>query len=159
MNTASIDLGLWQRGRQLPQPTALTRPFWAGLQEGKLLVQRCSACGQHVFRPEIACTRCLSLALDWVESSGLGVVYSYSVVRRPPRPDIDTPYVVGVVKLEEGWHMMTNLVGLPPEEVRSGMPVVLRVGRIGQTAVPLFVPRGDSTTAAHGGVAVATFSG
>ena len=159
MSTASIDLDLWQRGRQLPQPTALTRPFWAGLQDGKLLVQRCDACGQHVFRPEIACTRCLSLALRWVQSSGLGVVYSYSVVRRAPRPDIDTPYVVGVVEIEEGWHMMTNFVGVSPEEVRTGMPVVLRVGRIGETAVPLFVPREDWTIASNRGVAVAASSG
>jgi len=107
----------------LPRPTALSRPHWDGCREGVLRVQRCAACGSYEFIPQAVCTRCQAGKLEWVESSGRGSVYSHTTVYRPPRPEFDAPYVVAIVELEEGWHMLTNLVDCTPEEVATGLPV------------------------------------
>ncbi len=106
-----------------PPPTALSRPHRDGCREGVLRVQRCRACGGFVFIPQPICTHCQAEALEWVASSGRGTVYSYTVVHRPPRPAFAVPYVVAIVELEEGWHMLTNLVDVAPEAVTVGMRV------------------------------------
>jgi uncharacterized OB-fold protein len=110
-------------GIPLPRPTGLSRPHWDGCKEGVLRVQRCRDCGHFVFIPQPICTRCQADALEWVTSSGRGTVYSYTVVHRPPRPAFAVPYVVAIVELEEGWHMLTNLVDVAPADVAVGMPV------------------------------------
>lgn len=140
MSTDGFDPATWRLGRTLPAPTELTAPFWDGLAEGRLMVQRCKACDQHVFRPEAACTRCLATPLEWVQSSGTGTVYSHSVVHRAPHPDAVVPFVVAVIEVDRAWHLMTNLVGCPPGDVRSGLAVRLRVERVGELCVPLFEP-------------------
>ena len=126
----------------LPRPTALSRPHWDGCKAGVLRVQRCRDCGQFVFIPQPICTRCQAAALDWVESTGRGVVYSYTVVHRPPRPAFAAPYVVAIVELAEGWHMLTNLVDVAPEAVAVGMPVEVAFRPVSdEITLPYFRPR------------------
>ncbi|QPS78242.1 DNA-binding protein, partial (plasmid) [Delftia acidovorans] len=36
----------------------LSAPYWAGLQQEKLLVQRCSRCKRWQFGPEWICHKC-----------------------------------------------------------------------------------------------------
>jgi uncharacterized OB-fold protein len=126
----------------LPRPTALSRPHWDGCKLGVLRVQRCRDCAGFVFIPQPLCTHCQSDALAWVESSGRGIVYSYSVVHRAPRPDFAVPYVVAIVELEEGWHMLTNLVDVATEEVRVGLPVEVSFRPMSDAiSLPYFRPR------------------
>jgi uncharacterized OB-fold protein len=63
--------------------------------------------------------------VEWVEATGRGTVYSFTVIRQNhSRPFRDwIPYVVALVDLEEGPRLMTNLVGCSPEAVRIGLPV------------------------------------
>jgi uncharacterized OB-fold protein len=101
----------------------LAAPFEAAARDGRLLVQRCSACARSFYRPEPLCPFCLSLRWEWVESSGRGVVYSVTVVHRAPTPGFSTPFALAVVELEEAWTMLTNIVGCAPERVHIGMEV------------------------------------
>lgn len=127
--------------RPLPTPTSLSAPHWAGCRDGVLRVQRCQACGTYVFIPQPICTGCQSDDLRWVESSGRGRVYSFTVVHRPPRPEFEVPYVVAIVALEEGWHMLTNIVGCEPHEVAIDMPVTVAFERMSdQISLPMFRP-------------------
>ncbi len=126
----------------LPRPTPLSEPFWEGCREGELRVQRCRACGRYVFIPQPACTGCLSRDLAWTRVAGRGVVYSYTVVHRPPNPAFEVPYTVVIVELEEGFHMLSNLVDCEPEAVRVGMPVEVCFERVSEEiALPRFRPR------------------
>jgi uncharacterized OB-fold protein len=111
--------------KPLPSPSALSQPYWHGLSEGQVRVQRCSGCGEYVFYPRPHCPACLSEALEWVAVSGRGRVYTYTVVRRAMNPAFadDVPYVYAIVELEEGPRLMTNVVGCAPEDVRVDMPV------------------------------------
>ncbi len=111
--------------KPLPRPIQTTRPFWEGAKAHELRLQRCRACGEHIFYPRVLCPHCLSEDLEWVRASGRGRVYTYTVVRRPAHPAFkdDVPYVLAIVELEEGPRLTTNIVGVPPEEVHIGMPV------------------------------------
>jgi len=125
----------------LPRPTALSRPHWDGCRQRILRVQRCADCGEHVFVPQPICTACQADRLEWIESSGRGTVYSHTVVHRPPRPEFDAPYVVAIIELEEGWHMLSNVVGCEPTEVQVGMAVRVSFRRMSdEITLPVFEP-------------------
>lgn len=111
--------------KPLPKPSTLTRPFWDGLREGALRLQKCADCGEYVFYPRPACSHCMSERLEWTEVSGRGTVYTFTIVRRPNIPafQADVPYVFAIVELEEGPRLATNVVGCEPEAVRVDMPV------------------------------------
>lgn len=111
--------------KPLPEPSESTRPFWEGTRAHELRLQRCRDCRKHIFYPRLVCPFCLSDNLDWVIASGKGKVYSYTVVRRAMHPAFreDVPYVLAIVQLEEGPRITTNIVGVPPQEVRVDMPV------------------------------------
>ncbi len=128
--------------RPLPTPTAISRPFWDGCRMGELLVQKCCDCGRLIFIPQPACYRCLSQNLEWVKGSGRGTVYSYTVVWRPQTPAFEVPYVIAIVDLEDGYQMLTNIVGIDPPQVRVGMPVEVDFWAASEEIVlPYFRPR------------------
>ena len=130
--------------RPLPTPDPGTTRFWEGTRGHKLLLPRCQDCGELHFYPRTLCPHCGSARLDWTEASGRGSVYSYTVVHRPPSAAFKAmvPYVVAVVELEEGPHLMTNIGGCAPENVRIGMPVVVAWDDVDPVAtLPYFVPR------------------
>jgi hypothetical protein len=111
--------------KPLPIPSPVSQPFWDGLNNGEVRVQRCTACGEYVFYPRPHCTICLSDNLEWVAVSGGGTVYAFTIVRRAMNPAFaeDVPYVYAIVNLDEGPRLMTNIVGCAPEDVRVDMPV------------------------------------
>lgn len=124
--------------RPYPQPDAVTQPFWDGIAEGRLRLQRCAACTRHVFYPRPVCPHCSSLELEWVDASGRGSLYSFSVVhRRPPGFD-ESPYAVALVDLAEGVRMMTRLVEVSLDDLEIGQAVEVAIQ--GEPALPYFRP-------------------
>ena len=112
------------RTRPLPVPTDFSRPFWEGTRAGRLLVPKCGDCAFYRWTPQPACPRCLSEDFECAEVSGRGEIYSFSVVHRSSDPIVfPDPYVVAVIRLEEGPSMLSTIVDCPSEEVRVGMPV------------------------------------
>ncbi|GGW20853.1 DNA-binding protein [Streptomyces capoamus] len=113
--------------------------FWRGVAEHRLLIQRCTACGtpRHPWLP--GCNACGSPDWDTVEASGEGTVHSYVVLHHPPFPAFDPPYAVGLIELAEGVRMVSNVVGVPYDEVRIGLPVRLEFQRCDEElTVPVF---------------------
>ena len=130
------------RGIPLPRPTELSQPHWDGCREGVLRFQRCRDCGAAVFIPQPVCTGCFGDALEWVTSSGRGTVYSYTVVHRPQRPEFVVPYVVVIAELEEGWHMLSNLVDCDPGDIAVGMPIEVTFKKMSEEiTLPYFRPQ------------------
>lgn len=108
------------RGRSFPATSPDTEFFWEGAREGKLLAQRCSGCRALRHPPGPACPVCHSLDYDIVELSGRGVLYSYVVQHHPAAPGFDGPALVAAVELEEGVRLVSNLVGVDPDDVKIG---------------------------------------
>jgi uncharacterized protein len=118
-----------------------TRFFWEGVERGELLIQRCAGCGELRHPPRPMCPRCRSLDWDTVRASGRGTVYSYVVPHHPRMPAFPERYVVALVDLEEGTRLVTNVVGVSPEDVRIGMAVELECTNVDDELVlPLFRP-------------------
>jgi uncharacterized OB-fold protein len=127
----------------LPSPNALTAPYWQAAKQGQLQMPRCDDCGQFHFYPRSACPHCHSQKLTWVRVSGKGEVYSHTVVHRAPSKGFETqvPYVVAVVALDEGPHLMTRVVGIVPDAVKIGLRVtVVFEDKAEDIALPVFRP-------------------
>jgi len=102
------------------------------------MLQRSASSGEHVFYPRVAAPGSGAQDLEWVEASGAGVVYATTIVRKkPPEPS----YSVVLVDLAEGPRLMSEVVGIPPEEVTIGMSVTARIDGEGSEARLVFVAR------------------
>lgn len=99
--------------------------FWEGVAAHRLLIQRCTGCGTLRFPWLPGCGGCGSPEWDTVAASGAGTVFSYVVMHHPPFPAFDPPYAVGLIELVEGVRIVSNITGVPYDEVRIGMPVEL----------------------------------
>jgi uncharacterized OB-fold protein len=124
----------------VPDPDSA--PYWEGLRQGRLLVQRCTTCGHHQLYGRDRCTLDRG-PVEWVEASGRGTVYSYTVIRQNHQRFFRDllPYVVALVDLEEGPRVMTNLVEVDPEAVTVGLAVRATFEPVSEEAgVALFTP-------------------
>jgi uncharacterized OB-fold protein len=120
-----------------PTPTPETQPFWDAAARGRLIVKRCTACSRTHHYPRPICPFCGSDRTEWKDASGLGVIYSFSVMRRA-----SPPYVIAYVTLEEGPTIMTGLVDCDFDALRIGQPVrVVWKDSDGGPPVPMFTPR------------------
>lgn len=127
--------------RPLPQPTRITQPYWDAAREGRLVIQECAHCKTRQFFPREFCTACLSGNMGWIECSGKGAVYTYTINRRGAGAAFGerVPYVVAAIDLDEGVRMMANIVDSPPEAVRIGSRVRVCFERVSDDiALPQF---------------------
>ena len=128
--------------KMAPQPTPETQPFWDGLKEGKLMLQRGKSSGKAYFPPRPFFPGDPSQEVEWFEASGRGTLHTYVISHRPP-PGFEAPFSIAVVELEEGPRIQTNIVDCPqtPEALRLDMPVVLAPHRVNDDiTLPLFRP-------------------
>ncbi|MCL1961463.1 MAG: Zn-ribbon domain-containing OB-fold protein [Desulfovibrionaceae bacterium] len=111
--------------RPLPRSTAATEGYWRAAGEGRLVVQKCHACGHLQFYPRNLCFQCQSDQIGWDPVSGLGTIYTFTVNYRAPAPFFKTrlPYVVAIIELDEGPRLMANILGVSPEAVAIGKRV------------------------------------
>lgn len=119
-----------------PTPTPTSQPFWDGLADGRVQLQRCDRCRGWVYYPRARCPHCLSDALTWTEVSGEGTLYSFTVARQPTTPafaEVPEP-IIAVVELNEGVRITSSLEGVEPSAVAVGMRVR-----------PVFASTGDGT--------------
>lgn len=128
----------------LPEPSIETQPFWDAVQQRKLLMPTCVSCGTVTFPPTVACPHCAGKDFSWTELSGHGTVYSFTVYHRLYHPAFKEklPYVVAVIALEEGPRIISNVVGIPVDEVRCELPVTVTYEEVRDGyVIPKFVPR------------------
>ena len=106
----------WTPG-EVPAADEVSTPFWDATREHRYTVQQCSAC-QHVqYPPKALCTGCGSMDdLTQVDSTGEGVVDTFSVIHRAPRADVEVPYTIARVRLAEGPIVLSRLEPAEPGE-------------------------------------------
>jgi uncharacterized OB-fold protein len=127
------------RDRKIPPPQQNPGDecFFDAAAQGKLLVKRCTACGEFHFYPRPLCPFCFSDRTEWVEAAGTGTIYSFSVTRRAG----PIPYAIAYVTLDEGPTMMTNIADCDLDAIRIGQRVrVVFKPTDGGPPVPMFAP-------------------
>lgn len=113
----------------LPAPDPVIVPesaaFWDGTRRGEFLVGACTACDEWFWPPtRDACPHCGADA-ELRAASGLGTLYSWTAVARGSAP-YPNGYVVAYVQLAEGPTLLTNVVGIPIDDLQIGMELTLR---------------------------------
>ena len=139
-----------------PPVGAESGPFWEATREGRLLVQWCTRCDRGIFYPRAFCPYCGDAGdaggpLEWRQASGRATVYAAVVEHRPEAAGATfadgAPFCIALVDLEEGVRIMTNIVGCPPADVRSGMAVVVSWEPLSDgRQLALFRPAGEEGT-------------
>lgn len=124
----------------------LDLPFWHACREGRFLLHRCELC-QRSYWPASRCTEHGAQAMQWVDASGRGTLYTYTIMHHAYTPSMKgkTPYVVAVVKLEEGPFFHSTLIDCALEDVAIGMRLhaVMQEHDSG-LIVPMFRPTRDA---------------
>ncbi|MGH3217178.1 MAG: Zn-ribbon domain-containing OB-fold protein [Streptosporangiaceae bacterium] len=133
--------------RPLPAITEDNEPFWLSAQEHALKLQQCGNCSRFRYFVSPICPNCGSFDFAWERISGLGTVYTFTVVERAPSVSwaSEVPYVYAIVQVDEGPLLPTNIVGCDPAEVRIGMPVTITYDDVTeQITIPKFRPADES---------------
>ena len=128
-----------------PQPTldeADTRPFWEATKQHELRYQVCDDCRGVVFYPRRHCPHCMSMKLGWKTSRGEGAIYTYTIIRQIGHPAFRelAPYVVAWIDLDEGFRMLSNVVGVDAANVHIGQRVRVTWEDQDGVSLPLFTP-------------------
>jgi uncharacterized OB-fold protein len=122
-----------------PIPTSVSAPFWEAATGGTLVLQHCESCGSAVFYPRRLCPHCWSDRLTWRAASGRGQLASWSVIHRAGHPgwQVATPYVIGLVRLDEGPTLLT-LVLEEEGRLHADAPMEVVFTDIGGRILPCF---------------------
>ena len=86
---------------------------------------------------------CGSNKISWVTASGLGLIYSYTIIHQNKSPEFvqNTPYNIAIIQLAEGPRMMSNIIGISPQDLRIGLPVKIIFDPVTDTiSIPRFQP-------------------
>lgn len=110
-------------GRPLPLIDALNAPFWTAARDHRLVVQQCALCSGYEWTPQFACSTCLSETLVWTPVTGKGEIYALTMVHVAQVANMTPPYLVAIVLLDEGVHMLTNIIDASPETICIGQQV------------------------------------
>ena len=109
------------QGYRLPSPNinSENKAFWDAAQNNQLSLKFCNSCKEPHYYPRTICPHCGSDDTLWVESKGLGEIYSYTVMRR----GVDVPFAMAYVRLNEGISLLTHLTNCDFDAIQIGQKV------------------------------------
>jgi hypothetical protein len=107
--------------------------FADALKEGKFLGLKCNRCGAYTVPPQKVCSQCNSEDMEVVELSRNSEVQTFTVIHIPAE-GFKAPYIVALIKLEEGPWVTANIINMNPDD--ATMELIGQKGRIGYKDVP-----------------------
>jgi hypothetical protein len=125
-----------------PRVSQEMQPFWEGCGRHELRLPFCMECGKAHLPAGPVCPFCFSERLVWRRASGRGRISTWVRVHKEWFPAFreEIPYNVVQVELEEGPRLTADVVGIPAERLRVGLPVVVDFKRA-QTRAGMTLPR------------------
>lgn len=102
--------------------------FWREQpQRYRLVGAQCPKCSKTYFPPRPVCPDCRRASVGRMKAkqlSGRGKILTFTVVHQPADGfELQIPYTMALVELEEGARVMSQVVDVIPENVRSGIEV------------------------------------
>jgi uncharacterized protein len=100
--------------KALPDLNNVTKPFWDYCKAHELRMQYCTSCDEWIWYPKAWCPNCGQRSdIEWRRLSGRGIIYSFTVIRQvidnSPAFQADIPFVIGLIELEEGPRIYSNV--------------------------------------------------
>ena len=93
--------------------------FWQAAQKDRLVLKVCNSCKEVHYYPRTICPHCGSNDTAWLDSEGVGEIYSFTVMRR----GVEVPFAMAYVRLAEGISLLTHLYGFDFDAIRIGQKV------------------------------------
>ncbi len=132
----------------LETPTRIASPrghdngwWWEAADEGRMLIQRCTACQTLRHPPRPMCGECQSMDWDSIESTMQGEVLSFTEIHHPKVPGYPSPLICAVIKMDEGTNFVSNLRGCEARDASIGMRVSGVMEQVDdKTMLPQFYP-------------------
>jgi len=97
-----------------------------------LIGKRCPECNELYFPQRDVCLKCGAFNLEDFKFIGKGEVVTYTIIRTTNTnteeenleiPARNIPYILAIVKLEQGPMLTCQIVDLPPEDIEIGQQV------------------------------------
>jgi uncharacterized protein len=108
--------------------------FYKFLNQKKLMAGKCKKCGKIHLPPRPLCDNCFSRDFEWISVSGKGKLLTYTVIHiAPTQFQALTPYVVGIIQLENGIKIPGMVQSLKQEQLVIGMELTLDFGTCNTT--------------------------
>ena len=93
-------------------------------QRYRLEAVKCLNCSTVIFPPRPKCPKCKTTDLEKIKLPEKGKIISYTVIHNAPQKfTLYVPYIVGLIELEDGTRIISQITDCTPEEIELGMPV------------------------------------
>jgi uncharacterized OB-fold protein len=108
--------------------------YWREIpQRYRLEVGKCRGCGKAFFPPRMVCDQCGSREFETVRAKDEGTILTHTVIRVPPSELSDeAPYAVGIVELDEGPRITTQIADCDFDELAVGKRVRIEFRKISE---------------------------
>jgi uncharacterized OB-fold protein len=94
---------------------------------------KCKKCGTMNFPRRLICRSCGQHEFDIVRLTGNGKLATFTIIRTAPEGFGDfAPYAVGIVELEEGIRVLSQITDCNPETLKAGDPLVAKFRRMNE---------------------------
>ena len=110
--------------------------IWRRIPEQyNLIGRRCNACNELFFPPREVCLKCGSHDLVNYKFQGNGKIVTFTIIRTPvsdpdgviiEKPTRNIPYILAIVKLDEGPMLTTEIVDSDKIEINKNVEMVFR---------------------------------
>ena len=116
--------------------TAIPR-FWREIQSRYNLVgTKCGNCGKVDFPPRSVCPDCGRKSVGKMRTTklaGKGTVVTYTTIYDAPSQfDMQKPYTMAIIEMDEGVRLTSQIIDVRPEDVKIGMKVQATFRKLGQ---------------------------
>ena len=137
------------QGRLSPVSDPLTGPFWEAARTGRLVVQRCEACGELRWPPLAGCPECRGREASWAQVHPGGTIWSLVTYHRAFQAELkdSIPYSVAMVRLDDGPYIVGRLA--PGTRASIGDRVTAEFAEVNE--VPQLRWRAEDSRKASGG--------
>ncbi|UCD58107.1 MAG: Zn-ribbon domain-containing OB-fold protein [Candidatus Hydrogenedentota bacterium] len=99
-------------------------------QTYRLEAGRCKKCGKVSFPPRLICNKCQGREFEHFEMRRTGKVVTHTVIRTPADEfSGEAPFAVGIIEMDDGARLTTQIADVSFEEIEIGMPVKLEFRR------------------------------
>jgi uncharacterized OB-fold protein len=95
-------------------------------QRYRLEAGKCKKCGQVYFPPRLICPECKSKQFEMIKLNPEGKLLTYTIIRvASDKFSIQAPYAVGIVELNDGVKLTTQIADVNFDKIKIGMKLKL----------------------------------